>query len=35
MNSLVNEIKLIESTKLNKYRDTDLRGWDVGPREQP
>jgi hypothetical protein len=39
MNSLVNKMKLIETTKLNKYCDTEVHGlgsspWCAVPQEQ-
>jgi hypothetical protein len=32
MNSLLNKIKFIEATKLNKYRDAELRGLGRSPQ---
>jgi len=32
MKPLLNKIKLIETTKLNKYRDTELRGLGRSPQ---
>jgi hypothetical protein len=32
VNSLLNKIKLIENTKLNKYRETELRVLGCSPR---
>jgi len=31
MNSLFNKIKFTETTKLNKYHDTEMRGLGVSP----